>query len=161
MKGQFIAGAFTLAILSGCVNTKQQAYENDVIETGRPNQHTGVYTMPPPKPRDYGRMDETIVLHQYATDLNWYMFYMFSYTRVLNQYALSKGWVPPETAPLCKTFAWPRLKGMPKFDYDEGDNLGKLEYELAAYITKLKAAYKGEQIKFEEAELWQERFCMY
>ncbi len=116
----------------------------------------------PPNINEYTNINEdVIVLKGYATDLNWYMFYLFSYTHVINQFAIARGWTPPETAPLCKTFTWPKQMDVPLFEYHEGMALEDLDFELTLFISEAKAHYEGQQRLFTEAELWQRRLCMY
>lgn len=116
----------------------------------------------PPNINEYDNInDDVIVLKGYATDLNWYMFYLFSYTHVINQFAIARGWTPPETAPLCKTFTWPKQMDVPLFEYREGMALEDLDFELTLFISEAKAHYEGQQRLFTEAELWQRQLCMY
>lgn len=118
-------------------------------------------TLPPDIATYQNIGDDVIVLKNYATDLNWYMFYLFSYTHVINQFAIQRGWEPPKTAPLCKTFAWPKQMEVPFFEYKEGMSLEDLDVELTLFISEAKARYQEQQKLFDEAEMWQRRLCMY
>lgn len=118
-------------------------------------------TLPPDISTYQNIGEDVIVLKNYATDLNWYMFYLFSYTHVINQFAKQRGWEPPKTAPLCKTFAWPKQMDVPFFEYREGMSLEDLDVELTLFIAEAKARYEEQQKLFDEAEMWQRRLCMY
>lgn len=163
MLSRCLVSLLALTILFGCsVSVPLQQSVDGTPEQKSVYREPLGYVKPPPAIENYsdiGRDDN--VLYLYTNDLNWYMFYLFSYTRILNQYALSKGWIVPKTEPLCKTFRWPKSLDVPKFDYKGDGNIDSLELELAIFIAKAKEAYDGQRRTFDEAEMWQRRLCMY
>lgn len=143
-------------LLGGCINPP--IFLDKVSSYNEPYKRIP----PPPSIEDYRLLsDERAVINLYTTDMNWYLFYLFSYTKILNQYAMERGWSPPNTEPLCKVFAWPRSLDIPNFSYKEGMTPEELDVELTIFITNAKKAYEGQVRLFDEAENWQRRLCIY
>lgn len=116
----------------------------------------------PPDIHNYDFIDnDIIVLHSYTDDLNWYLFYLFSYAHIVNKYAISKGYTPPKVEPICKVFKWPKFLPVPKLEYNGNVSMDDVELELALFISKARVAYEGQRRRFEDAEMWQRRLCIY
>ena len=53
-------------------------------------------------------------MREYVADVNTYAYYVYFYTRNLNQQAAKHGWTPPMLAPICERFEIPKLHSVPE-----------------------------------------------
>lgn len=119
---------------------------------------------PPPIGEGYGDISvDNTALYQYTTDFNWYLYYLFSYTSVLNEYSIERGWVAPERFPICQFVPLDDLDNMPRFEpnVDPSKDLRGFEMELVAYIKKLRSLYKEEASDVTTHKKMQRLLCVY
>lgn len=99
---------------------------------------------------------------KYADDLNWYMIFIFSYTKAFNEYAKTRGWEAPHTAPICRLVEWPKLEPFPNFDPNSYDkNINDFEWKLTQYVKKLKKIYSAQRDDVHDREYIQRELCTY
>lgn len=100
--------------------------------------------------------------NDYVNDLNWYMLYMFSVTKSVNEYAMQHGWTPPKAPPICRMVEWPNLPPLPQFkpSYDR-KNPRSFEIELGNYVMAVKRAYHEGAVGLKESEKSQRKLCLY
>lgn len=98
----------------------------------------------------------------YVDEMNWYMIYMFSYTQVLNDYAVLQGWAPPKEPPLCRYVEIPALKPVPVFEPKGGYRGGDFERELINYAKSLNRQYREQVDTVHASQDFQKKYmCVY
>ncbi len=99
-------------------------------------------------------------LYDYVTGLNWEMFRSYSEMRVINQYAVSRGWTVPDTAPICRYARIPDLPVMAEFTH-AGEESGELMELLMVYIYDMQTTHAVTKAVFEENLSHLKFFCVY
>lgn len=101
-------------------------------------------------------------LKSYVDEVNWYMLYMFSYTQVLNDYALQRGWKPPMVEPLCRFMDMPTSKPAPTFNPKGGLHGPGFEEDLAAYAKVVSRLYREQSESISANQAFQKKhMCVY
>lgn len=127
--------------------------------------HTTSVVSPAPQPpviEDYCDTDGGCDYRHYADDLNWYMIYIFTYTKAVNEYAVSNGWTPPKAPPVCRLIKWPKPEQFPDFEPKRfHGNIHDFEWQLTQYIKKLRRIYTDHIDDIDDAEVLQKTLCTY
>lgn len=98
----------------------------------------------------------------YVDEVNWYMIYMFSYTQVLNDYAMQRGWKPPAVAPLCRYIEIPPMKPVPVFEPKGGYKGASFEHDLVIYTKSLNRQYREQIDNVNASKTFQKKYmCIY
>ena len=126
----------------------------------------GILTRQPPPPyaEAYPNLTrDNIAFYDYVDDFNWYINYLFQYTIVLNDYAETRGWKPPEQVPICRIVNWQVMEDLPKFtpSTDPSKDLNRFEWELVDYIQTVKDKYKDELEEMTVIQNTQRLLCVY
>lgn len=100
-------------------------------------------------------------LKQYTDDMNWYIGYLFSYTKNLNRYAMTVGWQPPDSTPLCQLMETPQLEPFPQFVRRREGNPDDFEWELTDFIRELRNRHLRDTDTLNRAVVYQRGFCLY
>lgn len=100
-------------------------------------------------------------LHSYVSTLNWNTFRSYSALRVINQYAASRGWEPPKTAPICRYARIPSIPDMPSFKADAIEGKDDLERKLMVYVYDAQTENDITRAVFEEKLSQMRFFCIY
>lgn len=115
--------------------------------------------IPPPDPKTYEIVeDDSDNLKEYTDKLNWYMIYMFSYTKVVNELAMQEGWKPSTEDPLCRIGELPPMHDIPRFN---ARNLENLEEELIGYIKVLRKLHESDAEAIDKASRQLKKNCIY
>lgn len=118
----------------------------------------------PPNSASYPNLGkDNIAFYQYVKDINWYLNYMYSYTLVLNNYAIERGWKPPEQLPLCRVINMDSMRKLPKFGpaSDPNNDLHQFEWDLAEYIKTIKIQYEKASDTLDAVQRAQRVLCVY
>lgn len=100
-------------------------------------------------------------LYKYVTTLNWDMFRHYSAMRVVNQYAASRGWQSPDTAPICRYAIIPDLPDIKRFKSDLISDSEELTEKLMVYIYDIQAESKVTKAVFNANRENMQFFCIY
>lgn len=116
----------------------------------------------PPKISDYCK-NNTCNYRKFADDLNWYMMYLFTYTKAANEYAMSHGWKAPiRRQPLCRLVRWPEATPLPVFTgKGVNSNSNEFEWELTQYIKQMRGIYNKHMNSVKVARELQQGQCLY
>lgn len=115
----------------------------------------------PPKIASYCK-NKICDYNKYATDLNWYMLYIFTYTKTVNEYADARGWKKPKGMPICRLVPWPIPDKFPEFSSTK-TNVGVVdfEWELTQYIKKLRKIHSQHNKDLIHSIALQRSLCTY
>ena len=135
---------FSMLLLNSCAPTDKNIVKSDELTVFAPPVYTG---------SDF---------NGYVDDVNWYLVYMFSYTQVLNDYAVQHGWTPPMTPPICKYVDIPILKPVPQFQPKGSFRGSEFERELAIYAKNLNRQYRDQINSVNASQDFQKKYmCIY
>lgn len=149
---------FLLLFLMGC--TPMQFTPSDLV--GAHNNNTFIELEKFPDPDDYGDIErDNAALDEYVNAVNWYLMISFSRAKTINEYALSRGWKPPETSPLCKLVMWPTLDELPKFKSKYQNDSNKFKWELTNHIRKVQDKYIEAVREYDDTLAKQLEQCLY
>lgn len=103
------------------------------------------------------------VMFQYLDDLNWWMFYMYSYVRTANNYGKEFGWISPTWLPLCRYWEPLNLPPLPGFEIAMDDSYDPDDFEwlMANYINEIKIMYNAGDRAIKEESIRQRTLCLY
>lgn len=93
-----------------------------------------------PDVTDYRNVESNdAILRDYVTEVNLYAFYVFNYTKALNEYAAKHGWRALPMSPICEQYAMPGLMEIPDFVFRRGiKSDDEVDMALADYIRRLR-----------------------
>lgn len=127
-----------------------------------PTKYTCIANAPkPPTFLQYCHKDQCDY-KRYADDLNWYMIYLFTYTKAVNEFVLTKGWKLPSQPPICRAIVWPKPEKFPEFKPStKHTSADEFEWELTQYIKRLRKIYSAHTYDIENAVTLQKTLCTY
>lgn len=130
------------------------------------NRNNGLLTSqsPPPNADSYPQLrNDNVVFYEYVNDFNWYLNYIFSYTTVLNDYAVARGWQKPDSIPICRLIVHGEMKDLPKFEpnVDPNKDLRAFEWTLVDYIKTIKEKYRNEAVDEDALREAQRLLCVF
>ncbi len=130
------------------------------------NRNNGILTSqaPPPNADSYPQLrNDNVVFYEYVDDFNWYLNYIFSYTTVLNDYAVARGWQKPDSIPICKLIVHGEMQDLPKFEpnVDPNKDLRAFEWALVDYIKTIKEKYRNEIVGEDALRDAQRLLCVF
>ena len=135
---------FSILLLNSCAPAGKTIIKSEDVAVFAPPVYTG---------KDF---------NGYVNDVNWYMVYMFSYTQVLNDYALQHGWTPPLMPPICKYVDIPILKPVPQFQPKGNFRGNEFERELATYAKNLNRLMRDQVNSVNTSQDFQKKYmCIY
>lgn len=115
-----------------------------------------------PDPKDYGDIErDSMARNNYVNAVNWYLMISYARVKIINDYAKDKGWVPPETKPVCRLVKWPKLKDMPTFVSKHSNNSSKFKWELTNYIGRLQSVAEDNIKTYDDTLADQIELCVY
>lgn len=116
-----------------------------------------------PDVSDYRNIDSNdVILRDYVTEVNLYAFYVFNYSKALNEYAVKHGWHNLPMAPLCEQYTMPGLMEIPDFVFKRGiKNDEDIDLALAAYIRRLRIRMEENADRVHNAFVKHREACMY
>lgn len=116
-----------------------------------------------PEMTDYRDIDTNdAILRDYVTEVNLYAFYVFNYTKALNEYAKRHGWRSLPMSPLCEQYAMPGLMDTPDFAFRHGVHSNdEVDMALADYIRRLRIRMDENAKRVNNAFAKHREACMY
>lgn len=116
-----------------------------------------------PDPGNYTAINkDDAVLRDYVTEVNLYAFYVFNYTKALNEYAAQHGWHALPMAPLCEQYAMPGLMDIPGFVFRKGvASDAEVDQYLGEYIRRLRTRMKENANRINDAFVKHREACIY
>lgn len=133
------------------------------------SQFGGRYTGPVQQLKDGPNVSEyqtnqrnDAALREYVTAVNLYAFYVFNYTKSLNEYAASHGWKALPMSPLCEQYQMPGLMDIPDFMFRRGIKTDEeVDLALADYIRRLRVRMEENAQRVNDAFVKHRAACMY
>lgn len=116
-----------------------------------------------PDVTDYRNADASdAILRDYVTEVNLYAFYVFNYTKALNDYATKHGWHPLPMPPICEQYMMPGLMDIPDFVFRRGiKSDDEVDMALASYIRALRARMNENALRVNNAFAKHREACIY
>lgn len=103
--------------------------------------------LPPTPPIMVNWKIDSNAMREYVADVNTYAYYVYVYTRNLNQQAVKRGWSPPMLAPLCERYELPKLHVVPeRLSLDESSlTPQEISRDLSRKLNNLLWNYRSDR----------------
>lgn len=131
-----------LFIMILCVGLVSNSYG----EPGKRPSYTALQPPPAPPIMLNWKIDKD-AMQEYVADVNTYAYYVYLYTRNLNQQAVKRGWNPPMLAPICERFEIPKLHSVPEkmFLDDKALTPQEISRDLSRKLNSLLWNYRSDR----------------
>lgn len=99
---------------------------------------------------------------RYIADMNAYAYYVFIYTRNLNDYAHAHGWKVPQVISICERFDIGELHPVPAWITLDADSRSPqaISRDLAAQLKRILSNYRADRSLFLKAKERHEETCI-
>lgn len=150
-------------VLFGCTTIVQPPPVDKTINVQPPASTSPEYELSLPPSITNKNYDLSTVsgLRDYTSAVNWYMYYVFGYTRFLNKMAMAKGWIPPDIDPLCEAGKWTVLGEAPVLTLDDVKKKEDFIPILTEHIRDTNALYNAQKKDYEELERMFRKLCVF